>query len=116
MEILRTITEVAQGKPAAFQRSTKWASVRQLFVKSHPKCMACGCRVLRLLNVHHVRPFHLFPELELNPHNLITLCEGAGCNCHFAFGHLLNWRAYNLDVAADATRFHYAVKHRLSGL
>jgi hypothetical protein len=67
---------------------------------------------LALLNAHHIRPFHLFPSLELHPGNLIILCEGAGVNCHFAFGHLLDWQSYNPAVVEDAAMFLESVRQR----
>ena len=45
--------------------------------------------------MHHIHPFHLHPEMELEPWNLITLCEKRGHDCHFVFGHFHNWRAFN---------------------
>jgi hypothetical protein len=57
------------------------------------------------LDVHHIRPFHLHPDLELEPSNLITLCEAdkGGVNCHLFIGHLGNFKSFNVDVKADAS-------------
>lgn len=63
-----------------------------------PICAACG--EADGLEVHHRKPVHLFPELELEPSNLITLCEKRGC--HFRIGHSFDWRAYNPSVQEDA--------------
>jgi len=62
-------------------RSSEWVSVRNEFVRLHPRCEACGSGYD--LNVHHVEPFHLRPDLELEPSNLITLCR----EHHFRIGH-----------------------------
>ena len=62
-------------------RSSKWSSVRNEFVSRNPFCAACGSR--KDLNVHHVKPFHSNPELELDMKNLITLCR----EHHFRIGH-----------------------------
>jgi len=62
-------------------RAGEWPRVRAEFVRLHPVCEACGSR--STLNVHHVRPFHLYPNLELDPDNLITLCR----ENHFKVGH-----------------------------
>lgn len=79
-------------------RSSHWYSVRQQFVEDHPRCEACG--TTGNLNVHHVKPFHEHPELELEPSNLITLCR----EHHFRVGHdpdgpwkpkRPNWKASN---------------------
>lgn len=40
--------------------------------------------------------------MELDPENLITLCEGPAFNCHLFFGHLRNWSSHNPDVREDA--------------
>lgn len=79
-------------------RSGKWSEVRKDFLKLHPACEACG--VKDDLNVHHIKPFHQFPELELDPSNLITLCR----KHHFEVGHLGNWRTANATVRADAAK------------
>lgn len=113
MRMFAAALETMQGKPRAFLRSPKWSRLRDEFVLSHPYCSACGCKTKSILNVHHILPFHLYPELELDRNNLIVLCEGAGINCHFAFGHLLNWKAYNPRVIDDAERFFASVQSRL---
>jgi hypothetical protein len=73
-------------------------------LKDHPRCAACFGK--DYLEVHHVKPFHLHPELELEPANLITLCENPTHNCHFIFGHVLDWRLANPFVRDDAGLFH----------
>ena len=62
-------------------RSSQWPTVRRQFVSSNPECAACGST--ETLNVHHIEPFHLNPERELDPSNLITLCR----EHHFRVGH-----------------------------
>lgn len=85
---------------AGVPRSGKWPGVRSRHLLENPACRACGKK--KLLNVHHITPFHVRPELELEPTNLITLCETPSHNCHFMFGHGLDWRAYNPNVVEDA--------------
>lgn len=63
------------------ERSSQWQSVRSRFVHEHPHCEACGSTAQ--LNVHHVKPFKDYPELELDADNLITLCR----EHHFRIGH-----------------------------
>lgn len=70
-----------------------------------PACMACGHRG-RGLQVHHIKPFHLHPNLELDPNNLITLCEIKGREHHLLLGHLDDWESYNPNVRADVKHFH----------
>jgi 5-methylcytosine-specific restriction endonuclease McrA len=62
-------------------RSSQWSSIRNEFVSRNPFCAACGSR--KDLNVHHIKPFHSNPELELDMKNLITLCR----EHHFRIGH-----------------------------
>jgi 5-methylcytosine-specific restriction protein A len=48
-------------------------------------------------------PFHLDQALELDPSNLIALCEGSKeVNCHLFVGHLGNYKGFNPDVESDA--------------
>lgn len=84
-------------------RSDRWDTVRDNYLKSNPWCAACGCRDLNRLNVHHRRPFHLFPELELDPANLLTLCE-TNRRCHLDIGHEGNWKSWNPAVSEQAGR------------
>lgn len=80
------------------KRSSHWAAARKAHLALFPTCAACGAT--KRLNVHHVRPFHLHPDLELDPTNFITLCMTL--DCHLLVGHGNNFRAYNPDVRADA--------------
>lgn len=81
-------------------RSPLWPGVRRTHLSSHPTCAACGSR--RSLQVHHKIPYHLRPELELEPGNLITLCEQPGTDHHLHVGHKGDWRSYNPNVEAEA--------------
>jgi 5-methylcytosine-specific restriction protein A len=80
-------------------RSGQWETVRHAHLKREPRCAAC--EGTKNLNVHHVKPVHLFPELELHDANLVTLCEGT-MNCHLAHGHLGDFHAWNPAAIADA--------------
>ena len=81
-------------------RSPMWSSVQKAFVSLHPTCAVCGSKgkLLNPLNVHHIRPFYLHPDDELNVENLITLCR----DHHFLFGHLNSWSSFNADVVRDS--------------
>jgi hypothetical protein len=81
-------------------RSPKWPHVEKLHLKLEPSCAACGST--KKLNVHHKKPFHLFPELELDMHNLITLCMDK--ECHIKIGHGGDFKDYNPIVAEDAAK------------
>src|SRR3990167_6898346 len=81
-------------------RSPRWSKVRNDFIKLHPSCAIC--RTTEELNVHHIQPFHKFPHLELEPSNLITLCEKPGREHHLVFGHLGSYQSWNPDIVVDA--------------
>ena len=87
-------------------RSSKWPALRREHMKKQPCCQACGSD--RKPEVHHIVPVHLDPSRELDPSNLITLCDKW---CHFVFGHLLDYRSWNKDVVTDAR--HYLEKRRI---
>jgi hypothetical protein len=100
------------GRLLADERSPKWPAVRAAHLLAHPACEACGERREKVLNVHHIVPFHVDASKELDPANLITLCEGESVNCHLLFGHLKNWRSWNVDVRKDAAEWRAKIKSR----
>lgn len=79
-------------------RSIKWPDAKKLHLSKFPTCAACGST--KNQQVHHIKPFHLHPELELDPTNLITLCMDN--DCHLLVGHGDNFKAYNPMVQEDA--------------
>ncbi len=85
---------VGAGKP----RSSQWPTARRKHLEIQPMCQCCGGT--KNLNVHHIEPFHINPERELDPTNLITLCEDGvgGTNCHLLVGHGGNWKHVNPNV------------------
>lgn len=99
-------------KVAGRRRSSRWPATRKKHLLSYPFCAACGTK--KYLEVHHVRPFHLFPELELDPANLMTLCESTSHNCHLMFGHLLDWSCWSPSVREDAAAFLERIRTRAS--
>lgn len=86
-------------------RSSQWKKVRQEHLKEFSKCAVCG--KTKDLEVHHIQPVHLKPELELDPENLITLCSNS---CHLLFGHLMDFKSWNPKIIEDALAF----KNRIS--
>lgn len=92
-----------EGASFGALRSPKWSAVQKAFIAGHPMCSVCGSKgkLLNPLNVHHRNPFHIKPELELDPTNLITLCR----QHHFTFGHLMSWKSWNTSVEKDSTDF-----------
>jgi 5-methylcytosine-specific restriction endonuclease McrA len=93
-------------------RSGHWSSIRKEHLKLHPKCAVCDGD--RDLNVHHIKAFHTHPELELDPNNLITLCESGerGINCHLLFGHLGDFRNINPEVEKDTLIWNAKLKEK----
>jgi hypothetical protein len=73
----------------------------------NPSCEACGSK--KKLEVHHLIPFHLAPDLELDPSNLMTLCDGGGKygmkSCHLFFGHGGAWQRFNPVCKMDIIYF-----------
>lgn len=113
MAIIKHLVDAAQGKhPISSARSSHWPTVRKQHLAMHPVCAVCGGS--EKLEVHHIRPFHLHPDLELNPDNLITLCESlkGGVNCHLLFGHLGNFKSFNTQVRDDASSWADKLKTR----
>lgn len=90
-------------------RSAGWTKVRKDHIKNNPSCAACGRQ--DGLEVHHIKDFSENPELELDPTNLITLCD-KGTKCHLTFGHLGNWKSINPEVIEDSKWFLEKVKNR----
>lgn len=109
LQLLYTLLGL-QGPTFGAARSPKWSEVQKAFVKANPVCAVCDKKgtLLNPLNVHHQRPFHLHPELELDPNNLITLCR----RDHFLLGHLLNWSSYDADIVVNARIIHDRIKNR----
>ncbi len=106
MSVIKRLTEYFAGLPA---RSPRWPAVRKVHLKTNPTCAACGTR--DKLEVHHIHPFHIYPELELVGSNLLTLCETGG-NCHLMIGHLKNFKSYNIAVRKDAEALLQKIKAR----
>jgi 5-methylcytosine-specific restriction protein A len=101
--VKKTLAEdILAGKPP-LARSPHWDAVRKTHLKNNAVCAACGATTS--LQVHHIRPFHLFPELELDPTNLITLCETViqdadtkNDNHHLELGHNGDFHQFNKNV------------------
>ena len=82
----------------ALTRSPAWRSVERSFLETHPQCAACDGKTR--LQVHHKKPYALFPELELELSNLVTLCMGE-LECHLRIGHGGSFRFYNPHIEQD---------------
>lgn len=92
--------KILARKPAG-KRSSKWPALRRRMLAG-ARCAACGGK--EMLEVHHVVPFHLDPSRELDPANLLVLCERkrSGINCHLLVGHLGNYHSHNATARGDA--------------
>lgn len=88
---------------APIPRSGKWPAFENLLIAERKACRACGNMNVKELTGHHVEPFHLAPNRELDPTNVEILCSnGPGVHCHRFFGHCGNWRIANMRVREDA--------------
>lgn len=91
-------------RPTASQegRSPKWPALRKKFLQGE-LCAACGGT--KKLEAHHIIPFHIAPDKELDIGNLAALCEGnKDLNCHLVIGHDFDFKGWNPDVVTDASR------------
>ena len=87
-------------------RSGHWPLVRGNFIKDHPECAVCGGE--NELEVHHIIPVFVDKTQELNPKNLITLCNPH----HLLFGHLMKWKSFNKNVVKDAILWRERIENR----
>ena len=96
---IRLRASLRREKKKAKTRSPRWPRVEKQALFAHPTCAGCGSRLH--LQVHHKKPFHSFPQLELEPTNLIVMCMSA-TECHLRIGHGDHFRAFNPNVELDA--------------
>lgn len=95
-EIYKDIFISQQKELICGKRSPGWEKFAESWIKNHPFCAICGAK--KYLEVHHIKPFHLFPALEFDEDNLVTLCMTPYHYCHFVFGHHWNWSNYNKEI------------------
>lgn len=96
--VIYRVQDYLAGRPLK-ARSSHWHHFRGLWLAdpAHAFCAVCG--YTKGLNLHHIRPFHLQPDLELDPNNVITLGESCPTgNHHLAIGHFGNYSKWNPDV------------------
>jgi 5-methylcytosine-specific restriction endonuclease McrA len=89
------------------KRSPRWSTVRKEHLSQNSECAACGST--KDLEVHHIIPVHIDQDKELDPSNLITLCSK---QCHFIFGHLMNYKSWNKDVIEDCRVYYNKIQSR----
>lgn len=88
------------------KRSWKWPEVRDEHLKKEPGCQLCGDE--DSVEVHHILPIWLRPDLELCTDNLMTLCRPH----HFLCGHLCRWDCANLTAREDAAKWRAKIRRR----
>jgi 5-methylcytosine-specific restriction endonuclease McrA len=80
-----------------------WQRCRKAFLKVVGKQCAC-CSNKKTIEVHHILPRHIRPDLAVVPTNLIALCKA----CHLRIGHLGSYFQYNAEIMDVAM---YVFKH-----
>lgn len=87
-------------------RSYQWQTLRNQHILKEKICQACGSN--KKLQVHHIDPVHNNPDRELDPTNLVTLCS----SCHFVFGHLMDYKSWNINVIDDIKVYNNKIQNR----
>lgn len=106
-----------EARRHGIERSPEWGRIEKEHLAKFPICVACpSWKEPAHVQVHHIFPFHYCialgrHDLELDPRNLITLCEdspaGVGQDHHLLLGHLDSFASGNPDVEHAAMReFH----------
>lgn len=70
-----------------------WQRCRRAFLKRVGKICVC-CSSKKKIEVHHILPRHIRPDLTVDFTNLIALCKA----CHLHIGHLNSYFTYNAEV------------------
>jgi len=108
-EELKSLLAKWKGVSGTVPRSGKWPAVRDAYLKKHPHCEFKGCTNPDTPEVHHKKPFHTHPELELDPSNLKSLCR-TGENHHLYVGHNGDFGGINPNVDEDCKCGTYSAK------
>ena len=90
------IHQIFIDKTFGAKRSDDWPSFRKRNI--HEKCDICGKGLF--LELHHIKPYHKFPELELRLENIVTLCR----RHHLEWGHYFSWSSWNDRILDDIKR------------
>ena len=107
MGFVQSIKDWHRGTPKPKPRNPSWDKLASSVVKRSGRCAACGSK--SKLEVHHKKPFHLYPELEMIETNLMVLCRV----CHYLFGHFCDWKAWNPHVDLDVGVISMAIRARI---
>jgi 5-methylcytosine-specific restriction enzyme A len=69
-------------RPNSYQRGydSVWVRARKMFLRRNPLCARCAesSRIKVATLVHHKKPVDDYPELRLDPQNMMGLCR----DCH----------------------------------
>jgi hypothetical protein len=79
-----------------------WQKCRREFLKVTARYCIC-CQAVKKIEVHHILPRHVRPDLTLDHRNLIALCKA----CHLRLGHLGSYHAYNKNIRDVAWYAHH---------
>ena len=56
---------------------TRWFH-KQVLIRDDYTCQICGYREIEIMEVDHIKPKSIYPELQFEMNNMVTLCP----NCH----------------------------------
>ena len=87
MNFVSLALNITSVSPPTYYEMTK---AKRAYRKLFPECAICGNR--KYLEVHHVKPVHIYPNLACDPNNFITLCDAKNNSCHRWIGHFGNFR------------------------
>jgi len=101
IRVMEYLVDRMTGKaPKGAKRSKDWPAFRKAQIAKQPYCSVC--KRTERLQLHHLTPFHVAPELELSPENTVVLCARSKVlNCHLVYGHLGDFKRINPFVMAD---------------
>jgi len=81
----------------SIQGQWELTKAKKAYLKQFPECAICGNN--KSLEVHHIVPVHIDPNIATSEKNFITLCDISNQSCHRWFGHLGDFKnKYNLQI------------------
>jgi len=102
--LIERLFDRIQGKaPKGAKRHPDWSKFRKAYISEFPNCFICKRKADQL---HHLIPFHLAPDMELDIENVMQMCR----RCHLFVGHLNNFRSINPTCESDAREWRFRIK------
>lgn len=97
-------------------RSPKWPAFEKRIIEAHPFCSFCGQIESKVKLVgHHIQPYHLHPDLELEESNILVVGETCTTgNHHLLLCHYGNWSKWNPDARHLAELFLKNIQEKVS--